>query len=125
MADSLSKKNLLEASSYIIARARDDWSNTPFLPSSMLTKSDRVETSALAKNLTYSGYMKMGDNNLAIINGIEYEAGDELDHGGYIVKNIFPTRVVIGPAGEKNSIILPLEETKTFEKQIGRIRYEH
>ena len=58
----------------------------------------------------------MGDHSLAIINGIEYEAGDELDFGGHIVKSISPKRVVVGPAGDATNFILPLEENKTLEE---------
>ena len=123
VAASLSKENLLEASTYIAARAREEWTNAPFLRSEMSAKyeaeSDRVEAPALDKSLTYSGYIQIGDYSLAIINGIEYEAGDEIERGGYMIKSISPTRVVVGPAGDVNNIILPLEESKTLEENHG------
>jgi hypothetical protein len=53
----------------------------------------------------------MGDKRLAIINGVEYAAGDELEQGGYMVRSITPSRVVIvSTRDSKQKFIFPLEE---------------
>ena len=63
--------------------------------------------------MLYTGYLRMGDKRLAIINGMEYEAGDILEPDGFIIRSISPRRVVIAPPGaKKNTIILPMEENE-------------
>ena len=52
----------------------------------------------------------MGSQNLAIINGNEYEKGEKLPDGGHIVEEIYPNRVVFGIQGSKKKITVKLEE---------------
>jgi hypothetical protein len=52
----------------------------------------------------------MGNRNLAIINGIEYEKGEKLPDGAHIVEEIHPNRVVVGMQGNKKKITVKLEE---------------
>ncbi|MFC1825854.1 hypothetical protein ACFLYZ_00490 [Thermodesulfobacteriota bacterium] len=112
----LKKKDISEVDKYIIARAKDEWPRDPFvrieLPSESELKQELVEASALNTTLTYSGYMEMGGQKLAVINGMEYMVGDELEPGSYIVKSISATQVVIGIKGTKQTIILEVEEMK-------------
>ncbi|MGD8881179.1 MAG: general secretion pathway protein GspB, partial [Desulfobacterales bacterium] len=61
--------------------------------------------------VSYTGFMQMGDKKLAIINGVEYAAGDRLEQGDYILQSITPSRVVIVPTGRsKKRFIFPIEE---------------
>ena len=61
--------------------------------------------------ISYTGYMEMGDIKFAIINGLEYVAGDRLEKGDYIVSSITPSRVVIVTTGRsKKRYIFPIEE---------------
>ncbi len=121
-AQNIAEEDFSETNTYIIARASAEWLREPFLKSESPLKSevvsDHAEASAQEVNFIYSGYIEMVDKRLAIINGLEYEAGEVLDRTEYIVRSIFPTGVVIGLVGEKNNIFLPLEETDTppFEK---------
>jgi hypothetical protein len=63
--------------------------------------------------LVYNGFIELGSKRLAIINGQEYEAGDKLNPGGFTIKSILPTRVVIVSAqGEGAPIVLPLQESE-------------
>jgi hypothetical protein len=74
-------------------------------------ESGQAGVSAEELSFTYSGYLEMADKKLAIINGIEYKAGEMIvNGGGYIVSSIFPTRVALELIGGKNRITLPLEE---------------
>ena len=61
---------------------------------------------------TYSGYMEMGKKKTAIISGLEYAQGDELRDGEYLVRAIYPNRVILESKEGKREIILPLEEEK-------------
>ena len=116
VAKSLSRKDLSGKETYVLDRASARWAKDPFLEKVELSPESRkdieIETSAIAKSFSYLGYLEMGNRKLAVINGMEYEIGEELGQAGYIVKGIFPTRVVIGPAGENIEITLSLEETE-------------
>jgi len=114
IAVKLRKKDISRTDKHIIAMAKSEWAGDPFLqvelPLESRPKQERVEASALNVNFIYSGYMAMGDNRLAVINGIEYVVGEELNPGGYIVNSISPARVVIGVKGTNQTIVLPVEE---------------
>lgn len=114
VAVKLKKKDISDIDKHIIARAKDEWTKDPFvrteLPSESELKKERIEASALKTNLTYSGYMEMGDQKLAVINGMEYMIGDELEQGGYIVKSISATQLVIGIKDTKQTIVIEVEE---------------
>ena len=61
--------------------------------------------------VTYTGFMKMGDKTFAIINGVEYAAGDSLEQGDYMVRSITPDQVVIVSSRDsKQRFVFPLEE---------------
>ena len=53
----------------------------------------------------------MGDKRFAIINGLEYTTGDELEQGGFVVRSITPSQVVIFSTDRsKKKFVFPLEE---------------
>jgi hypothetical protein len=63
--------------------------------------------------MIYTGFLRMDDKRLAIINGMEYEVGDSLEPGGFVIRSISAGRVVIAPPGKKKkTITLPMEETE-------------
>jgi hypothetical protein len=117
VTDSL-KEDSSEKNTYVLAQAKAQWTQDPFLPARALTaKSDIVvETlpgaSSEEVSYRYSGYIKMGNRKLAIINGLEYELGNELKQGGKVVKEIGPMQIVIGNPNEDNNLTLLLDETK-------------
>lgn len=110
----LKKKDISRTEKHIIAMAKSEWAGDPFLrielPLESQAQQERVEVSALKVNFTYSGYMEMGDRRLAVINGMEYVVGEELEPGGYIVNSISPAQVVIGIKETNQTIVLPVEE---------------
>ena len=59
---------------------------------------------------SYSGYLKVSNKNLAIINGVEYEAGDPLEIEGYVLKKIYPGKVVIVNEKSGAKFDVPLQE---------------
>ena len=66
----------------------------------------------LEVNLSYSGYLEMGDRRIAIISGMEYQTGDLIDPGGYVVRAIHPTKIILELKKNKQTITLPIiEET--------------
>ncbi len=114
-----SKAGLSKEDRYIISRAETEWKQDPMIMVE-LTDRPRVEinrqklvkqTTGPRPNLTYTGYMQMGDRVFAIINGFEYAPGDQLQDGGYTVTRITPTKVVIVSTDEsRKKYIYPLEE---------------
>ena len=112
-----SKAGLSEEDKYIIELAETEWKQDPLInaeltdrPESKIPKPQpKVETPDL--EISYTGFMQMGDIKFAIINGVEYAIGDRLEQGDYILNSITPSRVVIVSTGpNKKRFIFPLEE---------------
>ena len=107
----LQKENLSEADTYVLKKVNDKWVTDPFYEKRIEEKIPGA-TDALREDITfnYYGYMQIGERRVAIINGMEYEAGEELEIDGYIVSGIYPTKAVIKIRGRESKIILPLVE---------------
>ncbi len=112
----LTKDGLSEESAYIIERIPANWTKDPLLNTRQgfdFKPDEKKEIeSAESLGITYSGYLKMGNKSLAIINGIEYEIGEELPESGHIVEQITANNVVIVTRGGRKKITVPLEETQ-------------
>jgi len=112
---------LTQAEQYILVSAQDEWPQDPFsdVPLDMLEgvdKADIEETVADMQisepeaGLTYSGFLIVGDKRIAIIDGQEYEKGDELTSGLYTVQGIDPEKVSIRDKKSSRIIIVPIRE---------------
>ena len=110
----LTRESLSEIDSYIIEKAPKQWDKDPLLSSDtefqFKAENTEADVSALKVNIKYTGYLNMGAKNLAILNGLEYEEGEELEKGGFIVRKIYPERVIIVIKGQQEEITIPLEE---------------
>lgn len=110
---------------YIITQADAQWSKDPFIHSAAPLKKSLVERVGLNEpvdaqqppDIIYTGFMQTGDIKLAILNGIEYAEGESLNIGDYYVKEIDPTRAVIGTINGPGTIQLPIAE---FDSAIGK-----
>ena len=117
VANSL-KADSTETNMYIIRQARSEWAKDPFWIAERKpeTKAEAVLESRseiqVQESRVYTGYLEMGEQRLAIINGAEYELGDELGRGGPVVKSIDSKQVVIAVPGTTDEIILPLKEAR-------------
>jgi len=85
-----------EAAYRILATAQNRWSRNPFADgvfqsadSLRSRKNDLAETAAEA--LVYSGFVIMGEDHIAIINGLDCKRGDLVE--GYLVTAIRPEAV--------------------------------
>jgi len=109
-----SKSGPSKKQAYILQKAQADWKQDPFVqlqPNKVAE--DTGPAPVLDDRVRYTGFLQMGDTRLAIISGMEYEPGDRLEPGGFIIRSIFPNRVVVSPPGKnKKSMILPMEETE-------------
>ena len=112
----LTQESLSEADIYIIMRAEAPWRDDLFSeryekkPAEVDEEKGVADSSPKKSTFTYSGFMEIGRERIAIINGMQYQAGDEVKPDGYIVRAIHPKKVILQIKGEKKKIILPISE---------------
>ena len=108
-------RRLSKSQAYVLGKAESQWKQDPLIqiePKPPEEVEDRQEP-VLTSEAIYTGFLRMGEKKLAIINGMEYEAGDILEPDGFIIRSISPSRVVIAPSGKtKKTLTLPLEESE-------------
>ena len=52
----------------------------------------------------FTGFVRVGDRSLAVINGREYQVGEQLESGGFEVSEISPDAVVLQGIVRKNKV---------------------
>ncbi len=115
-----SRAGLSEGDKYIISRAETAWKQDPMtmveltdIPEDEIKRQKKkaIQTAGMQLNVSYTGFMQMGDRKFAIINGLEYTTGDELEQGGFKVRSITPRQVVIVSTDRsKKKFIFLIEE---------------
>ena len=124
LSQDIRKEGLTAADSEVLNRIVAEWKTDPMIRSTVplrreleIKKEDALVMDVSEDiNLVYSGYLSLGDLNLAIINDMEYQAGEELEQGGYVVEQIYPEKAILRVIGTRRNIVLPLEETGTSSK---------
>lgn len=107
----LAKVEISEAEAFAVDQAEVPWREDPFYDKTYVSRSaSESEEAAMRPQFTYSGFLAMGGRMTAIINGMEYQPGDELEMGGYIVGSIHPDRVILRIKGLDEEITVPYEE---------------
>jgi len=120
-------EGLTQAEQYILASAQNEWPQDPFsdVPLDMLEGNDEADIeeevadtqiSEFSPSFTYSGFLIMGDKKIAIIDGQEYEKGDDLISGLHTVQDIDPEKVSIRDKKSSRIIIVPIREKFIEEK---------
>ena len=107
------KSGLSKKQSYVLQKAKTKWKQDPLIQMREAPKVEEEEVimPAMKSKIVYTGFLQMGNKRLAIISGMEYEAGDKLEPGGFIVRNINPNHVVLGTSNTgKQTFIIPMEE---------------
>lgn len=104
-----------DASAIVIQKAEAAWKQDPFMvirkaPTPPAEKTPAKETLRSLPAMTYSGFLEIGSKRLAIINGMEYEAGDKLGPGGVTIKSVLPNKVIM--TSSQGEIVLPLQESE-------------
>lgn len=102
----------------IVNRAETEWSNDPFykvrLYDDLISSGININTvfEEYKAKFIYSGYLQAGEKELAIINNTDYQIGDTLEDytGLYVLKSIYPLRVIIGNKAENNTLEILLSE---------------
>jgi len=107
------KSGFPQRQSYVLEKAGLAWKRDPLIQIEAEKVVATGPETVLDGRLKYTGFLQMGDTRLAIISGMEYELGDRLELGGFIVQRILPDHVVVVPSGKKKkAMILPMEETE-------------
>lgn len=108
------KSGASKEQAYTLNKAQTAWKQDPLVElEAKIVEVDTGPQPVLDARVQYTGFLQMGDARLAIINGMEYEAGDRLEPGGFIIRSILPNHVVVAPPGKnKKTMILPMEETE-------------
>ena len=113
------KEKMSEEYQYMVQRAGMDWVKDPFIRSSALLKEQAtvqspgasdMQSKAPAPDYAYTGYLELGAKRLAVINGMEYTAGESIGTRGYYIKSIAPNKVVIGNVDTLEVIQLKIQE---------------
>jgi hypothetical protein len=104
-----------DASALVIQKAEASWKQDPFMvirkaQTIAAEKSSPKEPVRPLPAMTYSGFLEIGSKRLAIINGMEYEAGDKLSVGGVTIKSVLPNKVIM--TSSQGEIVLPLQESE-------------
>jgi hypothetical protein len=113
LAQSFDQTSTLEHDHHLLKRAEEPWTARLFLEKPVGTgELERTGGAAAASSpvnagLVYSGYIAMGHRQVAVINGIEYEAGEQLDQSTLVLRRIQPDRVILGTP-EKDVLDIPL-----------------
>jgi hypothetical protein len=118
MTQKLVAERMRTEDQHAVNQASSEWTKDPFIQSTAPLESKSSgsappkqpnDVSIAAPAFAFTGFLQMGDMQLAIINGLEYAVGDTIGTNGHYVESISPEGVVIGTTdGEK--IQLPLSE---------------
>ncbi len=108
----ISRAELNAEQAYILEMAGRQWQRDPFyvLPEQEDITEGQPETENMPGKLKYTGYLEIGNTEMAIINGLEYRTGERLEQGGAMVRSISPGRVVIESARTGEKISVPYKE---------------
>jgi hypothetical protein len=103
VAHDIARYNLTKTEQSVLARAQEPWPDSPFIPYKALSGNVQAAVSPTMTTEDYgeyrfTGYLKVGNKQLAIINGEEYETGDRLIESNATVRNISPEQVLLTDA---------------------------
>lgn len=90
----------------MLAAVNAPWRQNAIYGQSLETKGPAVKPASLPR---YTGYVELGSGRLAVVDGIEYQAGDTLEGGGYKVLSITPDKVFLESLANGNRVEVPYE----------------
>ncbi len=103
---------------YVIAHSRLPWKNNPFMTSLSALSGKGAKQAETPQDQwrqpqwRYSGYVSLGEKKLAIINGVEYEAGEMLLEKEYYLRRIEPDHIEIARIKDGKVVILPFKDNQ-------------
>ncbi|MBW1703468.1 MAG: hypothetical protein JRJ50_15420 [Deltaproteobacteria bacterium] len=99
----LTKEGPTETDIYIIEKAETKWVKDPFCEKKISVVKEKEEASKAEAEAE-------ADRKIAIIDGMEYKTGEEIVPGGFVIRAIYPNKIVIGIKGKEEEITVPLVE---------------
>jgi hypothetical protein len=101
-----------EFNKYVIKRLEADWGKNPFWKRDAYREWANREGTAGDKSakIIYSGYVISKKNRMAVINGVEYRIGEQLEAEGYVLKEITSSKVLIFNKNTGSKVDIPLQE---------------
>jgi len=112
LQNDLIKNIAVGVDAHIIGRAEADWQKNPFWERHSYKEWAAREGAAgvSESKIIYSGYVDSGKKRLAVINGLEYRVGEQLEMEGYILKGITPSKVLLVNKNTGNEVEIPIQE---------------
>lgn len=96
---------------HVIARAEAAWAKDPFYKNVLSPAAKGSTGGAAGPDIIYSGFVDMGEKELAVINGNTYRVGDKLDFGSALyLMSVAPSQVVIADRQGRRNIIIKLKD---------------
>jgi len=97
--------------SFLMERIESEWKKDPFkaFQTPMIQDKKMNEEVQDVPELIYSGFIQIGNQFMAVINGMEYMAGETIKDVGFKIRKIMPGKVVLQTKSMKEMIIF-LEE---------------
>ncbi len=106
--DDLQKEALSPAQAYVLENASVEWNADPFVGKTLVPAAEPAKDQPAPEvGFSYTGFMNSPTRRLAVINGMEYVIGEELQAGGYIVRIIEQDKVVLEVTGKNYFITVP------------------
>lgn len=129
LAGAMKKEDKADYGLYVMMRAESKWDKDPFFDrvnpfKSQLSGKDTLTPEEHKGKLpggvsfTYSGYLEIGQERMAIINGLEYQAGESLEPSSFILREIYPKMVVIAPKKSAKAEDADFVEEEDIPKEI-------
>ena len=111
MNSNIMKYQIAGSEIHIVKRAETNWGKSPFWEQASYREFAGNEAgSGIVAKIIYSGYVDTGGKQLAIINGVEYEAGEKLEIEGYVLKSVSPSRILILNRNTDSELNISIQE---------------
>lgn len=114
LTSNLIKDNLAAVDAYILGRAEADWQKNPFWEresyKAWAAREGAAGGSGASAKIIYSGYVDSGNKKMAVINGLEYRIGEQLEMEGYVLKSITPSKVLIVNKNTGSEVEVSIQE---------------
>lgn len=95
-----------------VTGSQEPWPQDPMAP-----KPPEPQASVDRDKFRYTGFVRVGERSLAVINGREYQVGEQLESGGFEVIEITPEAVVLKGSGRKDTVRIPYQDPSFFTGQ--------
>jgi len=106
----MSVKNKGRSLSYTKKMAETPWPRDPFITHTKVIEKEEQLSDADMPEMIYSGFIKLGNRILGVINGMEYRVGELVVDIGYKVHQITASKVILLTESNKQIIIYLQED---------------